>query len=156
MQTPSFDPVQSIFLRGITTIATGAFEMGPIVSAVSSGGATSAYPSSVPAGACAVHCRGRVHVQALLQWSLRLAEEPLPRVQDPLVERGVGVPSPILASGAAQGTFGMQQGTSGQGPSLSMTARRMSGHAMVASAYTSEKRPPSSGGTNLPHETPSE
>jgi hypothetical protein len=28
-QTPSFDPVQALFLGGITTIATGAFEMGP-------------------------------------------------------------------------------------------------------------------------------
>ena len=37
----------------------------------------------------------------------------------------------------------------------SITARTTSGQAMVASAKTSAKRPPSLSGTNLPQETPS-
>ena len=37
----------------------------------------------------------------------------------------------------------------------SITARTTSGQAMVASAKTSAKRPPSASGTNLPQETPS-
>ena len=39
--------------------------------------------------------------------------------------------------------------------SLSSTAPAMSGKPTVASSSTSAKRPPSSGGTNLPHETAS-
>ncbi len=39
--------------------------------------------------------------------------------------------------------------------SRSITARTTSGQAMVASAKTSAKRPPSAGGTNFPQETPS-
>src|SRR5581483_7543137 len=38
----------------------------------------------------------------------------------------------------------------------SRTALTTSGQETVASSMTSQKRPPSSGGTNLPHETPSE
>src|SRR5882762_8371344 len=40
-------------------------------------------------------------------------------------------------------------------PMRSSTARTISGSATVASSNTSANRPPSSGGTNLPHETAS-
>lgn len=41
-------------------------------------------------------------------------------------------------------------------PSSSISPLTSSGQTVVASAYTSAKRPPSAGGTNFPHEMPSE
>src|SRR6266436_8772782 len=97
------------------------------------------FPSAPPAISAPSPCPGALHSEIRFSQGLLLAF--------------LALPNQLLRFGAPFDRFALFFFL--KYPTRSSTARTINGSATVASSKTSANRPPSSGGTNFPHETAS-